>query len=222
MDISTELQVIESAELGNDVRIAVASAAEKLSENRDADITSELSIIQNGRYGIDIREAIYDTLRKLAESTPEPSPSGGAQVGNAVPVARGTMLTHVGQAQRATTVIDMMDYEWETGSGNTNTGAFDNDLSTRLRCNTFIPVPPARSSAILSAFANNAVGLESVIYWYAAESDASYLGYHAWAVNGTELPMPSTAQFFRLNLKIDNETDMVPADLASCAVTFLS
>lgn len=143
-------------------------------------------------------------------------------VDTAVPALYGTAYSVVGQAQRATTVIDMMEYEWETGSGNTNTGAFDNDLSTRLRCNTFIPVPPARSSAILSAFANNAVGLESVIYWYAAASDASYLGYHAWAVNGTELPMPSTAQFFRLNLKIDNETDMVPADLASCAVTFLS
>lgn len=99
MDISAELQVIASAELGNDVRIAIASAAEKLSEDRTADISQELTIIQNGRYGADIREAIYDALRKLAESTPEPSPSGSPQVGNAVGVTRGTMLTRVGIAE---------------------------------------------------------------------------------------------------------------------------
>ena len=80
MDISTELQIIESAELGNEVRIAVATAAEKLSENRDADISQELSVIQNGRYGIDIRNAIYTALEKLADSQPEGGGGGAAGV----------------------------------------------------------------------------------------------------------------------------------------------
>lgn len=96
-DISTELAIIESAELGNDVRIAVASAAEKLSEDRTADISSELRAIQNGRYGYAIREAIHNALYKLAQSTPEPS-EGGAQVGIAVPVLYGTAMTRVGIA----------------------------------------------------------------------------------------------------------------------------
>lgn len=143
------------------------------------------------------------------------------QVGNAATVLRGTMLTQVGQAQRATTVIDMTDYAWETGSGNVNTGTFDNDLTTRLRCNSFTAIPANRYTAILSAFSSGNVGLESVIYWYASAAESSYLGYHNWSVNGTEISVPEGAQYFRLNLKIDNETDMVPTDLGSCYVTFL-
>lgn len=147
---------------------------------------------------------------------------GTPQVGRAVGVTRGTMLTRVGQAQRATTVIDMAEEAWETGSGNINTGTFDNELTTRLRCNKFIPVPANRYSALISAFSTGGAGLESVIYWYTTDSVSGYIGFHNWSANGTDLTVPEGTRYFRLNLKIDNETDMVPADLASCAVTFLS
>lgn len=78
-NIDEELQTISTAELGEEVRLAVVSASEKLADDRDADISAELSIIQNGRYGADIRQAIHDALDKLRQVEP-PSPSSGGGV----------------------------------------------------------------------------------------------------------------------------------------------
>ena len=208
-----------------DERATVASGKIIVSpRQRPSDYVSETTgnvlAVANGFVVVD--GMLYLARDGVAIGTGIDIPQGGTpQVGRAVGVTSGTMLTRVGQAQRATTVIDMAEEAWETGSGNINTGTFDNELTTRLRCNSFTAIPPNRYDAILSAFSSGSVGLESVIYWYAAASESSYLGYHNWSVNGTDLPVPEGAQYFRLNLKIDNVTDMVPTDLGDCNVTFL-
>lgn len=100
-NIDDELQTISTAELGEDVRLAVVSASEKLADDRDADISAELSIIQNGRYGADIRQAIYDALRKLSQISPTPS-EDAIMAGMTIPLINGGMAGSSGE----TTVIE--------------------------------------------------------------------------------------------------------------------
>lgn len=97
-NIDEELQMISTAELGEEVRLAVASASEKLADDRDADISAELSIIQNGRYGADIRQAIHDALDKLQQvEPPSPSSEGGAS-GQLTAIFGGTPPSPAGYA----------------------------------------------------------------------------------------------------------------------------
>lgn len=84
IDISTELSIIESAQLGQEVRMAIVSAAEKIGADTSADISAELAIIRTGRYGINIRRAIYNALYELSVAFPTPvanieSPAGTTQ-----------------------------------------------------------------------------------------------------------------------------------------------
>lgn len=97
-NIDEELQVILTAELGEDVRLAVASASERLADDRDADISAELSIIQNGRYGADIRQAIYDALDKLRNVEPPSPSSGGGLSGQLTAILGGAPPSPVGYA----------------------------------------------------------------------------------------------------------------------------
>lgn len=100
-NIDKELQTISTAELGEDVRLAVASASEKLADDRNADISAELSIIQNGRYGADIRQAIYGALDKLRMVSPEPPEESGSIAGDASHRANGVItVCNIGNAER--------------------------------------------------------------------------------------------------------------------------
>lgn len=100
-NIDEELQVISTAELGEEVRLAVASASEKLADDRDADISAELAVIQNGRYGADIRQAIYDALDKLQKVEPPSPSSGGGAAGQLVAILGGTPPSPAGYATEA-------------------------------------------------------------------------------------------------------------------------
>lgn len=100
-NIDEELQTISTAELGEEVRLAVASASEKLADDRDADISAELSIIQNGRYGADIRQAIHDALDKLQQVEPPSPSSGGGASGQLTAILGGTPPSPVGYAIEA-------------------------------------------------------------------------------------------------------------------------
>jgi hypothetical protein len=93
-NIDEELQIISTAELGEEVRLAVASASEKLADDRDADISAELAVIQNGRYGADIRQAIHDALDKLQQVEP-PSPSSGGGVAGQLTAIFGGVLSSI-------------------------------------------------------------------------------------------------------------------------------
>lgn len=101
-NIDEELQTISTAELGEDVRLAVASASEKLADDRDADISAELTVIQNGRYGADIRQAIYDALDKLRTITPEES---GSIAGAAALIISGGVSDIGGDTRAATELL---------------------------------------------------------------------------------------------------------------------
>ena len=97
-NIDEELQTISTAELGEDVRLAVASASEKLADDRDADISAELTVIQNGRYGADIRQAIHDALDKLRQVEPPSPSSGGGVAGQMTMILGGTPPSPAGYA----------------------------------------------------------------------------------------------------------------------------
>ena len=88
IDITTELSIIESAQLGQEVRMAIVSAAEKIGADTSADISAELAVIGMGRYGVDIRQAIYDALRKLSQISPTPS-EDTIMAGMAIPLLNG-------------------------------------------------------------------------------------------------------------------------------------
>lgn len=104
-NIDEELQTISTAELGEDVRLAVASASEKLADDREADISAELAVIQNGRYGADIRQAIYDALDKLRMAAPEPPEESGSIAGAAMIMIGGGVSDIGGDTRVATKIL---------------------------------------------------------------------------------------------------------------------
>lgn len=72
IDISTELDVINSNLSGELVALNIANAAKILSDHgyETANVDELLGIIKNGTYGIDIRRAIYETLKRLSMIEP--------------------------------------------------------------------------------------------------------------------------------------------------------
>jgi hypothetical protein len=72
IDISTELDVINSNLSGELVALNIANAAKILSDHgyETANVDELLGIIKNGTYGIDIRQAIYETLKRLSMTNP--------------------------------------------------------------------------------------------------------------------------------------------------------
>lgn len=65
VDISTEIQTIQTATLGTTIREAIYSAVKKLLNSIGIVAMVQISQVRYAHYGSDMREALYDILIKL-------------------------------------------------------------------------------------------------------------------------------------------------------------
>lgn len=108
--------------------------------------------------------------------------------------------------------IDVSNIEFESGSINRNEDGLDFDSPTRIRSIGYIPVNPTTYS-YFKAIATGLQTLQVVIISY--DNDKNYLGTTGWVASGSYQSLSSLTRYVRIVVKIDDSTNITPADLQS-------
>ena len=112
-------------------------------------------------------------------------------------------------------IIDITSYNWEQGTGNSSTGEFNSENTTRIRCLDYINVDSKYSKVSVRASNQSDTNLYFVVYYY---TDSSFIYSTTWLTSGTWVTIPDGTTRIRILLKIQDGVDITVADMKSCKI----
>lgn len=180
-----------------------------------ADITQELIVIASEPKGRLVKNAIHDALEKVNQDEPGPGSSSSPQ--NAIMIAEYVPFISFPEIEEGIMETDMMCAFWEQGGGNTATGEFNTQHTTRIRDPEHIALPlsDGGSRSIRFDAESGSTKLEYIPYFYA---DGAYIipEVLAWHTYDENVAIPANATTTRFVVRFPDDRVIVPLDLTSC------
>lgn len=117
--------------------------------------------------------------------------------------------------------VDMMQQTWENGSSGSD-GTFDGTSSTRIRCQTFIPIPDGTTCIGVVCRGTDSTAWYFEPNLYSSDSESSFVGssVQSWTYSGTVITPPASSKYIRLVLRNQSSSNITPSNLGMCTIYF--
>ena len=158
-------------------------------------------------------DALYRQLIAYLEQIEQ----GGGKPENAVMIAEYVPFISFPEVEEGTMETDMMCAFWEQGGGNTATGEFNTQHTTRIRDPEHIRLPLSNggSRSIRFDAESGNTKLDYIPYFYA---DGAYIVPEvlAWHTYDENVAIPANATTTRFVVRFPDDRVIVPLNLTSC------